>query len=766
MPFSRKFIATCLALAATPTCMPVHAQPGPALAGTAISPAYQVKAPAGAPNVVIVLLDDVGFGAASTFGGPVQTPVLESLAREGLRYNNFHTTAICSPTRSALLTGRNAHATGIGAVANVADERPGYSSFHTKDTATIAEVLRQNGYNTAAFGKWHQTPDWELSPSGPFDRWPTGEGFERFYGFHGGETDQYEPSLYDGTTPVMRPPGRDYHLTADLADKAIDWLRVQHAVTPDKPVFLYFAPGAAHAPLQAPKAWIEAYRGKFDQGWDRLREEIFARQKALGVIPANTQLTARMPDLPAWDTLTPDQKRVASRLMEVYAGFLAHADAQVGRLVEALKANGQFDNTMFFYIVGDNGASAEGGLLGSASYFAPVQGLPESDATRLAQLDALGGPGTYPHYPAGWAWALDTPFKWTKAVASHLGGTRNPMVVTWPRHVAPRGGLRSQFGHVNDIVPTILEAARLPAPAVVNGIAQKPMDGVSLLYSFADASAATRHTTQYFEVFGHRALYQDGWMASAFHSRRPWTVIDYGQKKFEDDQWELYDLNSDFSQARDLAQREPERLARMQALFQSEAQRNQVLPLRNMSPNQAGALPSLSAGRTSMTFAQGVVGVPESALPKTYNRSWSVSATVDAGERARGVIATLGGHSAGWSLYLDDAGVPVFSYRLFNLKTVTLRGPAPLTAGRHQLRFDFRYDGGGYARGADVQLLVDGKPAGTDRLPASPPGFYTIDETFDVGIDHGSAAGDYPADALPGYAFSGGRIEQVSLDLR
>ncbi|CAM3434339.1 arylsulfatase [Cupriavidus taiwanensis] len=765
MPFSQKFIATCLALAATPACLPAHAQQGPALAGADRAPAYQVKAPAGAPNVVIVLLDDVGFGAASTFGGPVQTPVLESLAREGLRYNNFHTTAICSPTRSALLTGRNAHATGIGAVANVADERPGYSSFHTKDTATIAEVLRQSGYNTAAFGKWHQTPDWELSPSGPFDRWPTGEGFERFYGFHGGETDQYEPSLYDGTTPVMRPPGRDYHLSADLADKAIDWLRVQHAVTPDKPVFLYFAPGAAHAPLQAPKAWIEPYRGKFDQGWDRLREEIFARQKALGVIPANTQLTARMPDLPAWDTLTPDQKRVASRLMEVYAGFLEHADAQVGRLVEALKASGQFDNTMFFYIVGDNGASAEGGLPGSASYFAPVQGLPESDATRLAQLDALGGPGTYPHYPAGWAWALDTPFKWTKAVASHLGGTRNPMVVTWPRH-APRGGLRSQFGHVNDIVPTILEAAKLPAPAVVNGIAQKPMDGVSLLYSFADARAATRHTTQYFEVFGHRALYQDGWMASAFHSRRPWTVIDYGQKKFEDDRWELYDLNTDFSQAQDLAQREPARLARMQALFQDEAQRNQVLPLRNMSPNQAGTLPSLSAGRTSMTFRQGVVGVPESALPKTYNRSWSVSATIDAGERARGVIATLGGHSAGWSLYLDDAGVPVFSYRLFNLKTVALRGPAPLTAGRHQLRFDFSYDGGGYARGADLQLMVDGKPAGKDRLPASPPGFYTIDETFDVGIDHGSAAGDYPADALPGYAFSGGRIEQVSIDLR
>ncbi|NSX18147.1 arylsulfatase, partial [Cupriavidus taiwanensis] len=730
------------------------------------NPPYQQKAPPNAPNVVIVLLDDVGFGATSTFGGPVETPVLEALAHEGLRYNNFHTTAICSPTRASLLTGRNPHATGIGAVANVPDERPGYSGFHTKDTATIAEVLRQNGYNTAAFGKWHQTPDWELSPSGPFDRWPTGEGFERFYGFQGGETDQYEPSLYDGTTPVMRPAGRGYHLTEDLAGKAIDWLRVQHAVTPDKPVFLYFAPGAAHAPLQAPKAWIERYRGKFDQGWDQLREEIFARQKARGVIPANTQLTARMPDLPAWDTLSPEQKRVASRLMEVYAGFLAHTDAQVGRLVDALKASGQFDNTMFFYIVGDNGASSEGGLLGSANYFAPVQGLPESDAMRLAQLDALGGPGTYPHFPAGWAWALDTPFKWTKAVASHLGGTRNPMVVAWPKGMAQRGALRSQFGHVNDIVPTILEAAKIPAPAVVNGIAQKPVDGTSLLYSFADATAPTRHTTQYFEVFGHRALYQDGWMASAFHSRRPWTVIDYSKKPFEDDQWELYDLTTDFSQAHDLAQQKPARLAAMKERFLREAARNQVLPLRNMAPGDARALPSLAAGRTSMTFLPGSVGVPESALPKTYNRSWSVTATVDAGEQARGVIAALGGHSAGWSLYLDGQGHPVFTYRLFDLKTVTLRGAAPLAPGHHELRFDFTYDGGGYARGAEVQLLVDGKPAGKDRLPASPPGFYTIDETFDVGIDHGSAAGDYPADAAPGYAFGGGRIGKVSIALR
>ncbi|MGA9911158.1 MAG: arylsulfatase [Paraburkholderia sp.] len=759
MPCPRKWLTLCLGLfAASGFAQEQHAPP---------RPAYQVSAPKNAPNVVIVLLDDVGFGAASTFGGPVQTPALESLAHEGLRYNSFHTTAICSPTRASLLTGRNAHAVGIGAVENVPDDRPGYSGFHTKDTATIAEILRQNGYDTAAFGKWHQAPDWELSPSGPFDRWPTGEGFERFYGFMGGETDQFDPSLYDGTTPIMRPPGHHYHLTEDLATHAIEWLRVQHSVTPTKPVFLYFAPGATHAPLQAPKEWIEKYRGQFDQGWDKLREETFARQKKLGVIPADTILTPRDPRMPAWDTLTPDQKRIASRLMEVYAGFLAHADAQVGKLVDALKENGEFDNTMFFYIVGDNGASAEGGLLGSADYFGPIQGLPESDATKLAQLDKLGGPGTYAHYPAGWAWAMDTPFKWMKTVASHLGGTRNPMVVTWPKGITDHGGLRSQFSHVDDIAPTILEAAHIKEPTTVNGIAQKPMDGTSLIYSFADAKAPERHTTQYFEVFGNRAIYHDGWIASAFHRRLPWSNINgFTKRKFEDDQWELYDLRKDYSQGNDLAQREPARLAALKDLFTQEAARNQVLPLVDLAMSGSKGLPALDAGRTRMTFHEGAVGVPESALPKTYNRSWSVTGIVDVGPDARGVIATLGGSSAGWSLYLDAQRHPVFTYRLFDLKTVTFQGAEPLTPGRHELRFDFGYDGGGYAKGAAIQLLVDGALVGKDHLPASPPAFYTIDETFDVGIDHGSAAGDYPEGSPPGYAFTGGHIEDVTIELK
>lgn len=727
---------------------------------------YQIAAPKGAPNIVIVLLDDVGFGAASTFGGPVATPALDALAREGLRYNRFHTTAICSPTRASLLTGRNPHATGIGAVENSVDARPGYSGFHTKDTATIAEVLRKHGYSTAAFGKWHQTPDWELSQSGPFDRWPTGEGFERFYGFQGGETDQFDPTLFDGTTPVMRPAGTGYHLTEDLAAKATEWLRAQHAVTPAKPALVYFAPGGTHAPLQPPAGWADRYKGQFDQGWDKLREETFARQKRLGVIPSNTVLTPRDPKLPAWSTLTPDQKRVASRLMELYAGFLGHTDAQVGKLIDALKANGEFDNTLFFYIVGDNGASGEGGLLGSASYMGAIQGLRETDAIRLGQLSTLGQPGTYPHFPSGWAWALNSPFQWMKTVASHLGGTRNGMVVSWPERIKGNGGLRSQFAHVNDIAPTILEATGIAMPGEVDGVPQKPIDGASLVESFTSARAPERHTTQYFEVMGHRAIYHDGWMASAFHSRLPWAGIDMNNKPFESDVWELYDLRHDFSQARNLAAKEPARLAELKALFFQQAAANQVLPLANITVPDRSKLPSLAGKRTSITYHAGAIGIPETSLPGTYNRSWSASATVEVGPDARGVVAALGGSSAGWAIHLDPERRPVATYRLFDLKTVTLRGSAPLAPGRHELLLNFAYDGAGFAKGGALSLAVDGATVGSDRLPASPPALYTIDEGFDVGIDRGSPVGTYPADALLGYAFTGGTIDAVTISAK
>lgn len=755
---------TFLALGAAAAAVAQPTATGPAIAETAGGPAYQVKAPAGAPNVVVVLLDDVGFAASSVFGGPVQMPTLESLAHEGLRYNRFHTTGICSPTRASLLTGRNPHNAGIGAVENTVDPRPGYSGFHTKDTATIAEILRLNGYSTAAFGKWHQTPDWETSQSGPFDRWPTGEGFERFYGFLGGETDQFDPTLYDGTTPIMRPPGKEYTLNQDITDKAITWLRQQHAQTPDKPAFLYYAPGATHAPLQAPKEWIDKFRGKFDMGWDKMREIIFARQKALGVIPADTKLTPMDPRVPSWNSLTPGQKKVAARLMEVYAGFLAQTDSQIGRLVAALKANGEFDNTLFFYVVGDNGASAEGGLHGSASYMGLIQGMPETDAIRLAQIDKFGAPGSYDHYPVGWAWAMDTPLRWTKAVGSYLGGTRNGMVVSWPDDIKDHGGLRSQFAHVNDIAPTILEAAHIAQPSVVDGIKQKPMDGTSMMYSFADAHAPGQHHVQYFEVFGHRAIYKDGWMASAFHERRPWETISFTNKPFDADHWELYDLDHDFSQADDLSAKYPAKTAEMKALFQQVAANNQVLPLENLTPAMLGGagLPYLAAGLPSVTYSAGTRGVPEKELPKMTNHSWAADATIDTTADSRGVVAAVGGSSAGWSIWVDGQHRPVATYRLFDIKTVTLRGTAPLAPGRHDLRMDFVYDGGGYGKGATIRLSVDGKAAGEDHIPASPISYFTIDETFDVGIDRGSPVDDYPSD-VPGYAWNGGKIEQVTI---
>lgn len=757
--------ATRLALAASVGAMTIG-MAAPALAQEVAAAApieLQRQAPKGAPNVVLVLLDDVGFGASSTFGGPAVTPTLDELAKEGLRYNRFHTTAICSPTRASLLSGRNPHAAGIGAVMNSSDARPGYSGFHTKDTATIAEVLRQNGYSTGAFGKWHQTPDWEVSQSGPFDRWPTGEGFEKFYGFQGGETDQFEPTLYDGTTPIMRPAGDNYHLTDDIVDQSIKWIRAQKSVTPDKPFFAYLATGGIHAPIQVPKEYIDRYRGQFNQGWDKMREEILARQKRLGVIPRDTKLTPRPSQLPAWDSLTPDQKTFASRQMEAYVAFLAHTDDQLGRLVKELKASGQFDNTMFIYIVGDNGASAEGGFGGSLNYMGAIQGLPETDAMKMAGIDRIGTADAYAHVNSAWAWATDTPFQWTKTVASHLGGTRNAMVVTWPSKIEAPGGLRSQFGHVNDIMPTILEAAGIAAPTVVNGIAQKPINGTSLIYSFNDAKAPERHTTQYFEVFGNRAIYHDGWMASAFHGRYPWDVISKTNKPFDQDTWELYDLRKDFSQSTDLAAKYPEKLEELKALFMEEAAANNVLPLKGQQ--LASGLPDLAKGVTKATYHEGAVSVPEKAIPHIANRSWSLSSGLQVKDGTRGVIATVGGTSAGWSLYLDAERRPTFTYRVYDIKTVDLKGP-PLSVGASKLRVDFDVaEGKGYNRGGKLTLSVDGKPVASDTLPASPP-MYSINETFDVGIDTGSPAGKYPAGSPLGYAFTNGAIDDVTIEQR
>lgn len=725
----------------------------------------QVEARSGSPNVVIVLLDDVGFGATSAFGGPVQTPALEALAAGGLSYNRFHTTAICSPTRASLLTGRDSHVANVGAVLNSSNAYPGYQGILKKETATIAQVLGERGYSTAAFGKWHLAPIWETSPSGPFDRWPVGLGFEKFYGFLGGETDQFEPTLYDGTSPVMRPAGESYHLSEDMADQAIRWVRTQHAVTPDKPFFMYFATGAAHAPLQVGESWIQRYEGAFSEGWDALREDIFARQKASGVIPADAQLTPRPADFPAWDSLSADEKRVAERLMETFAGFLAHTDAQVGRLVRALQDSGQFDNTLFLYVVGDNGSSGEGGLEGSINYMGALQGLREPLSAQLDRFDAIGGPDSYPQYNTSWAWALNTPFQWVKQVASHLGGTRNPMVVSWPAGIAGRGELRSQFSHVNDIVPTILDAAGLTMPGKVSGVSQLPLDGASLLPSFADAAAPEHKSTQYFEVHGHRSIYHEGWLASARHDRLPWTVglKNMGPTPFDDDAWELYNLEKDYSQARDIAADNPEKLAEMQQRFEQEAQRLGILPLRS-SLDTTTPMPSLVGERTEFNYPQGAIGIPEPGAPPMKNRSWSMVAQLNLDERpAKGVIATMGGTAGGWSLYLDGKGRPVFEYRVFEYGHIRITGKKSLQRGPQLLQLDFIYDGGGYAKGGVFTLRHGDTLLGEERVVATAPAFFSIDETFDVGLDTGSPAGKYPKQAPLGYPFSGGEISNVKV---
>jgi arylsulfatase len=721
----------------------------------------EIKAPKGAPNIVIVLLDDVGFGAAGTFGGPVPTPALDSLAKQGLRYNAFHTTALCSPTRGALLTGRNHHSVATGTVTEMATGFDGYTTVIPKSTATVAEILRQNGYNTSAWGKWHNTPAWETSMAGPFDRWPTGLGFEEFYGFMGGETHQYEPPLYRGTAPIERPPKPNYTLNDDLAEQAIAWMRLQKSVAPDKPFFVYWAPGATHAPHHVPKEWSDKYRGRFDQGWDKLREEIFARQQKLGVIPANAKLTPRPPQIPAWESLSPERKKIASRLMEIYAGFLAQTDYEVGRLVDAIKEMGQWDNTLFIYIVGDNGASGEGTPFGVFNEWSVLNGLPEDPGVALKHFDELGGPTAYNHYPVGFAWALDAPFQWTKQVASHFGGTRNAMVIAWPKRIKDTGGLRSQFHHCIDIVPTILEALGLPEPSMVNGAPQKPMEGVSMAYTFGDAKAPTRRRTQYFEMLGNRALYHEGWIASVFHGRAPWEL---GKNlSFDQDKWELYNLAEDFSQADDLAAKYPEKLRGLQDLFWAEAAKFNVLPLddRGFERVDRSLRPEPGGDRTKFTYYAGAVRIPEASAPNTMNKSYSVTAEVEIPQGgAQGVIAAMGGVAGGWSLYVEDSK-PAFTYNCLTAERPTVTAKDKLPAGAATIRYEFAYDGGGMARGGVSKLFVNGQLVGEGRIHRTVPLIFSADETFDVGTDTGTPVGLYPNN----FAFTG-KIKKVTIDLK
>jgi len=718
-----------------------------------------VKAPEGAPNILLILTDDVGFGASSTFGGPIQMPNFQRLADTGLRYNTFHTTALCSPTRAALITGRNHHTNASGVITEMATGYPGYNSLISRSSGSVAQGLRENGYNTSWFGKMHNVPDWMSSQAGPFDLWPSGLGFEYFYGFIGGDSDNWHPALYENTRPIEPYLGNpNYILNDDLADKAIAWMRMQHALAPSKPWFLYFATGTAHAPHHAPKEWIAKYKGQFDQGWDKVREETLARQIKLGIVPANTQLTKRPDQIPAWDTLSADQKRLYARMMEVYAGALSHADNQIGRLLDAVQESGQLENTLVIFIMGDNGASAEGTLQGTTNEVATAaNGVQESLPYLLSMIDQLGGPLTYNHYPVGWAHAMDSPMQWTKQVASHFGGTRNGMVISWPARIKDRGGIRSQFCHVIDIVPTIYEATRITPPTVMDGAQQKPLEGVSLVYTFDNAKAPTRHRAQYFELVGNRAIYKDGWMASTTPLRLPWVTSGY-EPNPDDFKWELYNINQDFSQANNLAEKNPAKLKELQVAFDVEAKKYNVYPLDSSfaSRGDPSIRPSLTRGRTEFTYYNGMVRIPEGSAPNFKNKSWAIAAEVTIPDKgASGVLATMGGRFGGWALLMQDSK-PEFVYALSNQAEHKFRitSKEPIPAGNHVVRFGFKYDGGGIGKGAAGTLFVDGKSVAEGRIPRTIPIRFSLDETFDIGSDTGTPVVEDYADKMP-FAFTG-----------
>ncbi|MBM4630677.1 sulfatase-like hydrolase/transferase [Rhodococcus hoagii] len=731
------------------------------------TPLRPLRPPDGSPNVLIVLLDDVGFGASSAFGGPAQTPTAQRLADDGLKYTRFHTTALCSPTRAALLTGRNHHTVGMGSITEMATAAPGYTSVRPDTCAPLAEILKLNGYATAHVGKCHEVPIWETSPVGPFDRWPSpGNGFEYFYGFLGGETDQWYPTLHEGTGRVepWGTPEEGYHLTEDLADKAIAWVRQQKVLTPDKPFFLYFAPGATHAPHHVPQQWAQRYRGRFDDGWDVLRERIFARQKELGVVPADAELTRRHDAIPAWDEMDERLLPVLRRQMENYAGFLEHTDRQVGRVVEEIDRIGALDDTLVFYIIGDNGASAEGTLQGTSNELISLNGMAgiETPEFLLGALDKLGGPDSSPHYAVGWAHAMDTPYQWTKQVASHWGGTRNGTVVHWPRGFAARGEVRNQFHHVVDVAPTVLAAAGIPAPTTVNGVRQHPLEGVDMAYSFHDAAAPERHVTQYFEMLGNRGIYHRGWSAVTKH-RTPWQIPGGAGIAFDDDVWELYDGAADWTQARDLAKEYPERLRELQRLFLIEATRYNVLPLDDRTfervlPGLSGK-PRLVPGNRQVLLP-GMQALLEMHIVNCRNRSWSLTAQVDVPDGgARGVILNLGGHAGGWSFYFRD-GRPTFCYNLFGIERSYIRAPDTVDVGLHQVRSEFAYDGGGLGKGGTVTLFVDGTAVAEGRVERTEPIGFGY-EFSDVGRDSlSTVTPEYPTGDN---AFTG-RIDWVQIE--
>jgi arylsulfatase A-like enzyme len=727
---------------------------------------FEVKAPKGAPNVVIVLIDDLGFGAPSTFGGPLSMPTLDALASNGLKYNNFHTTALCSPTRAALKSGRNHHTVNMGFITELATSMPGSTGVVPNTTVPLAETLRLNGYATAAFGKWHETASWEASTAGPFDRWPTRQGFDKFYGFLGGETNQWAPFIYDGVAQVELPNDPNYHFMTDMTEKARAWIKYQKALTPERPSFIYFAPGAVHAPHHVPKEWIARWKGKFDQGWDKLRVETLARQIEMGVVPKGTRLAPKPPAIRDWDTLSQDEKRLFIRQAEVFAAFVEHTDYEIGRMLKAFEEVGQADNTLVIYIAGDNGTSGEGGQSGMFNEMTYFNGVQENVADMLKRIDQWGGPETYPHMAAGWAIALDSPFGWLKQVPSDFGGTRNGMVIHWPKGIQSKNGVRTQFSHVIDVAPTVLQAIGLPEPKVVNGVPQILMHGTSLVYSFEDAKAKERRTTQYFEIAGNRAIYHEGWYARTIH-KAPWEVKP--RRALQDDSaWQLYNVRSDFSLADDLAKKNPKKLAELQSIFLKEASKYGALPMddrvfERLDPTVVGR-PDLMSGRTSLILAEGMTGMMEGVFVNVKNRSKIISAEIEVpAGGANGTVLAQGGRFGGWSLYVKD-GVPAYDYNFLGLQRSSISAAKPLPAGKSMIRFEFAYDGGGSGKGGKGTLFVNGEKVAEGRIERTQTGLFSADETADVGIDLGTPV----VEAIGAEAKSRftGRIPKITIEVK
>ncbi|HEX9807063.1 MAG TPA: arylsulfatase [Alteraurantiacibacter sp.] len=735
----------------------------------------QIVPPKGAPNILLIMTDDAGYGVSGTFGGVIPTPTMDRIAQMGLRYTQFHSTALCSPTRAAIITGRNHHSVGFGVISEQATGYPGYDSIIGIENATIGEILKENGFATSWFGKNHNTPDYQYSTAGPFNQWPTGMGFDYFYGFMGGETDQWTPFLYRNTTQIF--PWRDepgYNMITGMADDAIDYLKQLNAAAPDKPFLLYYVPGATHAPHQPTPEWIEKFKGKFDMGWNELREQIFANQKRLGVIPANTTLTP-WPDgqpeyggakLPKWDTLSADEKKLFSRQAEGFAAYVAYTDHEIGRVIQAVDDMGKLDNTLVIYIEGDNGTSAEGSTIGTPFDMAAIQGIDVPVAEQLKYYDAWGSPATTPHMSVAWSWAFDTPFKWTKQIASHFGGTRQGMVMAWPNRIKDAGAIRHQFHHMIDIVPTLLEATGIPAPVMVNGIAQKPIEGVSMAYTFdkENADAPSKRDTQYFEMFGNRAIYHKGWYACTTPPAGPWLM---GLTKMPDVvsgyKWELYNIAEDYSQANDVAATQPDKLRELQELFVVEAAKYEVFPLDNdILQRILAPKPSYVAGRTEFTYAGELTGTPNSNAPNILARSYTITADIEVPEGGGdGMIVTDGGRFGGYGLYVLK-GKPVFTYNLLALEKIRWEGQEQLAPGKHTLEFDFKYDGPGMAKGGSGVLKVDGKEVATKSLSNSIPAILTIDETLDIGSDTRTPVDD--ADYQVPFRFAG-TINRVSFKL-